>query len=388
VSDDVLGRIAGWCLADPRLTFHEDGPAVEVAGDPPVRLGLAVTEEQVLLSHQQTVAGAAAEAAAKARGLVNQRGSLLRGNVDAEGDRLTVSLEYPIYLDGLNRQTFLLATQEVAGAADTVAALGTAAPAQAAAPAVEEKPAAGPEVILEPAAVAPAVTDTVEMPAAATTMMAFSPTHEVPPGGMSAWARPDPSLPAAAHLEARVQLRVDETRGAWARVTGSNGWSGWVDARRLAGLGGGGMALGGLALRPLPLIGAVVLIVATFLPWLRSTLFTPSANGWDLGLPILWNITNPGDQPRIGLILLIVGIIALAGAFVPKGGRGVAAAMGVLGVVIGGLYLIQVIRLFGQPPISAGAGDTLGHAIGFAPWIALAGGVLLLVGSLIPERRS
>jgi hypothetical protein len=136
------------------------------------------------------------------------------------------------------------------------------------------------------------------------------------------------------------------------------------------------------------LIGAVVLIVATFLPWLRSTLFTPSANGWDLGLPILWNITNPGDQPRIGLILLIVGIIALAGAFVPKGGRGVAAAMGVLGVVIGGLYLIQVIRLFGQPPISAGAGDTLGHAIGFAPWIALAGGVLLLVGSLIPERRS
>jgi SH3-like domain-containing protein len=489
VSDDVLGRIAGWCLADPRLTFHEDGPAVEVAGDPPVRLGLAVTEEQVLLSHQQTVAGAGAEAAAKARGLVNQRGSLLRGNVDAEGDRLTVSLEYPIYLDGLNRQTFLLATQEVAGAADTVAALGTAAPAQAAAPAVEEKPAAGPEVILEPAAVAPAVTDTVEMPAAATTMMAFSPTHEVPPGGMSAWARPDPSLPAAAHLEARVQLRVDETRGAWARVTGSNGWSGWVDARRLvplggapavaaapsvaaapvaaapvyapqpaaaypaqaavwqpthqvpagglpawaepdpgaapvaqlaervqlrvdetrgawarvtgsngwsgwvdarrlAGLGGGGMALGGLALRPLPLIGAVVLIVATFLPWLRSTLFTPSANGWDLGLPILWNITNPGDQPRIGLILLIVGIIALAGAFVPKGGRGVAAAMGVLGVVIGGLYLIQVIRLFGQPPISAGAGDTLGHAIGFAPWIALAGGVLLLVGSLIPERRS
>ena len=77
-------------------------------------------------------------------------------------------------------------------------------------------------------------------------------------------------------------------------------------------------------------------------------------NGWDVGLPILWSITNPGDQPRIGLILLIVGIVALAAAFIPKAGRGLAAFTGLLGVVIGGLYVIQVIRFWGQDPINAG----------------------------------
>jgi hypothetical protein len=210
---------------------------------------------------------------------------------------------------------------------------------------------------------------------------------------MQAWATPDPSAAPVAELAAQVQLRIDETRGAWARVTGSNGWTGWVDARRLAPLGGGGgggaVALGKMALRPLPLIGAIALIVATFLSWMKAldAFGTGSVNGWDIGLPILWTITNPGDQPRLGLILLIVGIVALGAAFIPKAGRALAAITGLLGLVIGGLYTIQVIRFWGQDPINASASDTLGNAVGIGPWIALAGGVLLLIGAMIPERR-
>ena len=496
MSDEILSRIAGWCLADPKLTFVEEGPAVEVAGEPPLRLNLAVTAEEVLLSHRMSLAGAGQEALAQATSLVNKRGSLMRGTAAVEGSGLAVTMEYPIYLDGLTRQNFLLATQELAATADSVADLGTVSPAAAPEPKV---------VMAPPAFAAPAamVADTIEMPASLPQPAAvFTPTHEVPAGGMSAWAAPDPNLQPVARLEARVQLRVDErrgawarvtgsngwtgwvddrrlsplggapaamaapavaatpaytaapvytptpayvtapmavtspqpamwqpshqvpsggmpawanpdpavapitelaarvqlrideTRGAWARVTGSNGWTGWVDARRLAPLGGGGgggaVALGGMALRPLPLIGAIALIVATFLSWMKAleAFTTPSVNGWDVGLPILWSITNPGDQPRIGLILLIVGIVALAAAFIPKTGRGLAAFTGLLGIVISGLYVLQVIRFWGQDPINAGAGDTLSHAIGIGPWVALAGGVLLLIGAMVPERRS
>jgi len=489
VSDEILSRIAGWCLADPKLTYIEEGPAVEVAGEPPLRLNLAVTAEEVLLSHRMSLAGAGEGALAQAMSLVNKRGSLLRGTAQVDGGGLAVGIEYPIYLDGLTRQNFLLATQELASAADGVAALGAASPAAA----------PEPKVVVEPVAIAaPAmVAETLEMPAAlAQPAPVFTPTHEVPAGGMSAWAAPDPNLQPVARLEARVQLRVDErrgawarvtgsngwtgwvddrrlvalggapavaaaplaaavpaytppaytapvytapmavtspqpavfapthqvpssgmpawanpdpaaapiaelaarvqlrideTRGAWARVTGSNGWTGWVDARRLAPLGkaggGGAMALGGLALRPLPLIGAIALIVATFLSWIKATDMFASSDGWDVGLPILWSITNPGDQPRIGLILLIVGIIGLAGALIPKAGRGLAAFTGLLGIVISGLYIVQVVRLFDRS-LGAGAGDTLSHAIGIGPWVALAGAVLLLIGAMIPERRS
>lgn len=59
------------------------------------------------------------------------------------------------------------------------------------------------------------------------------PTHAVPPDNLPAWAAPDPSAPPAATLAAGLPLQVVEWNGAWARVRAENGWSGWVDGRRL-----------------------------------------------------------------------------------------------------------------------------------------------------------
>lgn len=61
----------------------------------------------------------------------------------------------------------------------------------------------------------------------------FQPTHVVPGGGLSAWSTPDPSAAPLASLRAGTELRVEEERGAWARVTAWDDWSGWVDGRRL-----------------------------------------------------------------------------------------------------------------------------------------------------------
>ncbi|HSQ37063.1 MAG TPA: SH3 domain-containing protein [Acidimicrobiia bacterium] len=490
MTEDVLSRIASWCAADPRLTFVEEGPAVAVAGDPPLLLGLEVGEEEVLLSHRLELAGTGKESAAEALALVNKRGSLMRGTVQPEGDGLGVSVQYPIYLDGLTRQNFLLATQEMAGAVDAVGALGGTAAAEevAVAPVMPEQPAmVEPEVIPEVtaataaaavAAAAPIVpaADTIEI-AAPAQPATFSPTHEVPAGGMSAWARPDPSLQAAARLEARVQLRVDETRGAWARVTGSNGWTGWVDARRLAALGGaaaavaavpitatpvvatpapavtaqmpaiwqatcqapagglpawaspdpaqapvaqlaervqlrveeslgawarvsaengwtgwvdgrrlaglgagtavsgaGGLALGGLKIRPLPLIGGIALIVATFLNWLQLG----SSNGFNIGLPFLWGgWEHGGDAPDLGIFTLIIGIGAVLLAVLPRTSVPAIRVLGVLAVVIAVVFAVQVMLWAGD--IGGGAGDAFTDGMSYAPYVALAGGILMLL---------
>lgn len=487
MTDDVLSRIAAWCAADPRLTFIPEGPAVEVAGDPPRRLDLKVDEEEVLLSHHLDVTGAGEEAAARAMSLVNKRGSLLRGTAEAAGGRLGVDVEYPIYLDGLNRQTFLLATQELAGAVDQVGALGTVvaaerpspeAPIVAAPPVVHEEPVfAAPVVPQEPTAVP--IAEAAEQPSAPVQPMVFSPTHEVPAGGMSAWTRPDPSLQPVARLEARVQLRVDETRGAWARVTGSNGWTGWVDARRLSPLGGaaapvaaavapavapvaaptvaptpavtapmpavwqpthqvpaGGlpawavpdpaqaptaqlaervqlrvdetlgawarvtgsngwsgwvdarrlaglgavagagqrMAVGGFRLRPLALVGAIAVIVSTFLNWLQMG----SSNGFQVGLPFLWGGWEHGaDAPDLGIFTLIIGIAGLLLAALPRTNAMVIRLLGLLAIVIAVVFAVQVMLWAGD--WGGSAGDAFTDGMSYAPYVCLGGGILMLL---------
>ena len=60
----------------------------------------------------------------------------------------------------------------------------------------------------------------------------FAPTHRVPPEGIPAWATPDPagaSTPLAGGLELELVQRISD----WVQVRASNGWTGWVDARRL-----------------------------------------------------------------------------------------------------------------------------------------------------------
>ncbi|HEX2062889.1 MAG TPA: cyclic nucleotide-binding domain-containing protein [Acidimicrobiales bacterium] len=61
----------------------------------------------------------------------------------------------------------------------------------------------------------------------------WKPTHVVPEGGIKAWSTSDMAGEAAAELQARVELVLVEQVGPAARVVGSNGWEGWVEAARL-----------------------------------------------------------------------------------------------------------------------------------------------------------
>jgi RsiW-degrading membrane proteinase PrsW (M82 family) len=61
----------------------------------------------------------------------------------------------------------------------------------------------------------------------------WTPTHLAPDEGLPAWATPDPSQAPIVSLAGRLELVIAERAGDWARVTAVNGWTGWVDARRL-----------------------------------------------------------------------------------------------------------------------------------------------------------
>ncbi|MBA2570482.1 MAG: PrsW family intramembrane metalloprotease [Chloroflexi bacterium] len=74
------------------------------------------------------------------------------------------------------------------------------------------------------------------VPPSAVVQDVWSPTHRVPETGMVVWSSPDPRLPPMLTLQARLDVRVAEQAGDWARVVASNGWTGWVDARLLVRL--------------------------------------------------------------------------------------------------------------------------------------------------------
>jgi RsiW-degrading membrane proteinase PrsW (M82 family) len=73
-------------------------------------------------------------------------------------------------------------------------------------------------------------------PAPQPAQLAFAPTHRVPPEGLASWQAPNPAGPSTL-LAGTLPLQVIERVGEWAHVRASNGWTGWVDARRLVQLG-------------------------------------------------------------------------------------------------------------------------------------------------------
>lgn len=219
-------------------------------------------------------------------------------------------------------------------------------------------------------------------------MSGFAPTHYVPEGGLQAWADPDPSRPAVATIEHRVEVAVREWRGAWANVVCANAWAAWVDGRRLVPVGGAAPAP---APREVPTtrasaafrfsaasVGAVVLAAGALLPWGRQGL----GNSFDVPLRFMVDIKSAaGGGPGVGLLLVAV---ALAGAVLASlpGQAKWAKACGWAGAALPLLFVIQLQRLIGQVP---GEGPGLFRLLGLGVYITVAGGLAL---ALAPAAKT
>jgi hypothetical protein len=69
-------------------------------------------------------------------------------------------------------------------------------------------------------------------------MTDFRATHVVPPEGLVVYATPDPSQATGAALDPGLAVAVAEVQGPWTRIVCSNGFTGWVDGRRLGPVAG------------------------------------------------------------------------------------------------------------------------------------------------------
>lgn len=197
-------------------------------------------------------------------------------------------------------------------------------------------------------------------PAMAEGETSWRPTHTVPTAGASAWSSPDASEPAATHLQPGVRLQVVEEQGAWARVIGENGWTGWVDGRALrAARPGAVIERVGI----LPLAGAAVVLLGTFLP-LMSWGGSP-ITAWQI--PLLSLVLNSAAASWLPtgillLLLLFVALPLLTGR--PLSGR-VLVGLGAVAVDVAFITLLRT-----------GAEDL--STVGVGLFVIVAGGLLVI----------
>lgn len=374
-----LERISDWVGDEADLSLDEQGRIL--VGDE-MRIDVDVDDERLLLTHTAVETAAGEDRVAELRSRLPGRATTMTGTVEPGAEGATVTITNRVYLDGLNHQTFSTAVRELIGAVDAV---GVAATQPEAEPQPEPAPEPEPEPQPEPAPEPAAVTPAPEAPHAPEPTREMGPawvaTHVVPTGGMSAWSEPNPGLQPVANLEARVQLSIAERRGDWAKVVGSNGWTGWVDARRLVALeaaasgppSAAGINFGFGKANPIILVGALLIGLSALLPWLDTGVDNRSA--MDLSASILFDYEGTGS-PYIGWVLFGIGALTLAVGFMSKP-TVPAIILGIAAIAVPALFAAQIYQLVTD---LGGSFSDLTDVLGFGPATTLVGGIVVLVG--------
>jgi hypothetical protein len=133
-------------------------------------------------------------------------------------------------------------------------------------------------------------------------------------------------------------------------------------------------SVAGLGVRMLlTLVGAAGLIVGAFLDWIEG------AAGVDLDIRVFWQTTFDTDTSTfvetVGFVMIVLGLLAIVG-MAPRSGwlTRFAGALAIAGFV---LFLIEVYR----------ADQTVADVQAGA-WLALAGGVVALIGGFFGTRAA
>ena len=262
---ELLRAVRGWCAADGMdVVVDKSGTQASVRCDG-VELELDTIGGVMVVRHRFTIpsgvftwaipgmqAAATPTLADVVARVIDSRWGPLRGSAQPTATGSQVTLECAVDGGDMSRGSFRAATLEVvktrrvidrlvaddeaqrAALAGVIGAGQSPGEAGASATAV----AGGPDGGASPRTNAgtPRMrlgTTHAAAPGQAPSAGGWVPTHVVPPGGAATWAEPDPDAPATARLDAGLSIGVAERRGDWARIVCENGWSAWVDARRL-----------------------------------------------------------------------------------------------------------------------------------------------------------
>jgi hypothetical protein len=227
-------------------------------------------------------------------------------------------------------------------------------------------------------------------------MSTFEPTHRVPAPGIDSWPRPDPQAAPGPRIEEGHEVQVVDRLGDWAKVAFSNEWTAWVDGRLLvaramatappssaspAGSGSGFDLQALMADRPsaIAIGGALLLLVSSFLTWLRSSL---SASSFDVPLAFLFDYQTSSDSgAKVGWLLLVlaVGVVIVV---VTHQDRRIVRGVGIFTIAVGVLYMIQLQRLVGAVP-----GASFTDFVGLGVILAVLAGVIVTFADKLGAKR-
>jgi hypothetical protein len=128
----------------------------------------------------------------------------------------------------------------------------------------------------------------------------------------------------------------------------------------------------------LTLVGATLLIVSAFLPWLG---FEGGPRGTEVPVQFLW---SPAERPApafvasLGFVAIVLGLLVIAG-LAPRTGV-LTSLAGAAAIAVFVLAVITLYRVEGE-------GSDLGvQDIGIGAWLELLGGIVAVIGGFFGAR--
>jgi hypothetical protein len=140
----------------------------------------------------------------------------------------------------------------------------------------------------------------------------------------------------------------------------------------------------------LVLLGTLAVIVSIFLNWIEVSIgpFTISTTSSGVPVQFLWDYTTHSKDPTLLVVLIPSAVLALAAvAFIQA--RLLGLLGGGLAVVVSVLYSFQLHQQLPalQSLLRESARPDLFDLIGIGPMICFAGGVVIVLGALLPIGR-
>jgi hypothetical protein len=134
------------------------------------------------------------------------------------------------------------------------------------------------------------------------------------------------------------------------------------------------------------LLGAALTAFSGWLTWLTGSR-VPRQSGYNTPARLLFDSHATAGGVSLGVVTLVLGVFGVIGAMLASG-RFPAIVLGVASVVVAGLFVYQLRISVHELDRASHLGLRVRDVIGTGPFAAAAGGVVAIVGALLPGRHS
>jgi hypothetical protein len=133
------------------------------------------------------------------------------------------------------------------------------------------------------------------------------------------------------------------------------------------------------------LLGAALTAASGWLTWLTGSQ-PPRQSGYDTPAKFLFDSHATAGGVTLGVIMLVIGVLGVIAAILAHG-RIPAIALGVVSVAVAGLFVYQLRLAVHELNRTTDLALQVRDVVGIGPFAAAAGGVVAVIGALLPGRH-